>query len=104
MALYKKILVLLLTVCLFFNSTAVLAASSYTDDNIGIKIISVEKEKERLQKKFSSMKDWIGEMKPYKSFIAKNQTFLKFRENLSKFFHGARAKLNEQLDRNFTTL
>lgn len=105
----KKLLAIILTACFFFNATAVLATTSYNDENIGSKIVSLEeksvdKEKERLKKKFSSMKDWVQEAKPYKNFLAKNQTFLKFREGLTKFFQGVRSKLDEHLNRNYTEM
>ncbi len=105
----KRLLVIILTVCFFLNSTAVLANASYIDNNIEAKTVSleeesIEKEKERLQKKFSGMKKWVQETSPYKSFFAKNQTFLKFREGLNRFFNDVRSKLDEQWNRQFTEL
>lgn len=110
MTINKKILVIILTACFFLNTTVVLAKASYIDvDNSGARIVSLEdeivkKERERLQKKFSGMKEWIQEATPYKNFVAKNRTFLKFRDGLTKFFHEVRSKLDEQWNRRFTAL
>ncbi len=109
MTINKKILVIILTAFFFLNSTAVLANASYMDNNIETKIVSleeesIEKEKERLQKKFSGMKEWVQETSPYKSFFAKNQTFIKFRDGLNRFFQDVRSKLDEQWNRQFTEL
>lgn len=110
MTINKKILVIILTACFFLNTTAVLAKASYIDaDSSGTRTVSlgdesVKKEKERLQKKFSGMKEWIQEATPYKNFIVKNRTFLKFRDGLTRFFHEVRSKLDEQWNRRFTTL
>ena len=108
MTIYKKIFVIILTACFFLNTTAVLANASYVDNisarTVSLEKESMEKEKERLQKKFSGMKEWIQEARPYKNFVAKNQTFFKFREELTRFFHKVREKLDEQWNRRFTTL
>ncbi len=100
----KKIVALLLVICFLFNPTAVLAASSYTDQNAGVRTISVQEEKERLQKKFSGLKDWIQEVTPFESSAEKRQPFFSFRESLNKFFDGLRIIIETQWERNFTTL
>ena len=78
----RRILAVLLVISFFFNTTAVLAVSSYNVDNTrGVWTISIEKEKdylekekERLQKKFLNIKEQMQGTKVYESFFGKNQT------------------------------
>ncbi len=107
MTIYKKTLVIILAVCFFLNTTVV-ANASYVNNisaiTVSIEEESMDKERERLKKKFSGMKEWIQEAKPYKNYIAKNKTFFKIREELTRFFYTVREKLDEQWNRRFTTL
>ena len=105
MIISKRIAALVLILCFFLNSTAVFAADFYNKSHTGMESVSaVEEEKERLKKKFTGMKDWIQDLQPYESFIAKNQTFFKFREELSKFFSNIRREFEEQWNKRYTTL
>lgn len=101
----KRLLALVLIISFFFNTTAVLAVSFYTDQNTGVRAVSVEKEKERLQKKFTSLKEWVQEVTPFEKFADKNQRFFSgFREEVTRFFDKFRTIIQQQWDRNFTTL
>ena len=101
----NRIAAIVLILCFFLNSTTVFAAEFYHDSKTGVESVSaVEAEKERLKKKFAGMKDWIQDLQPYESFIAKNQTFFKFREELSKFFSKIRREFEEQWNKRYTTL
>ena len=99
----KRIVALILILCFTLNSATLFAIDFNNNDKTVLKVSAVEEEKERLKKKFTGMKDWFQDLKPNESFIANNQTFLKFRDDLSKFLSDIRRQIEEQWDEWFTT-
>lgn len=103
MIISKRIAAIVLILCFFLNSSTVLASGFYNDYKDGVATVSaIEEEKERLKKKFTGMKDWMQRLN--ESFIAKNQTFFKFREEIGKFFSDVRRVFEDQWNKQFTTL